>query len=940
MKRKKIRFFLMVVLLASSMVTGVADHSAAENPASISGSISDRETGEPLPGVSVMVQGAKLGTYSDLDGYFKLKNLEPGTYALIFSLIGYQGSKVDSIMVEAGQTRSLEDVFLRPEAVEVRGVEVTAKRVTNTEAALLRIQMKAPSISDGISAEQISKSPDSDAASALKRISGVTVVGGKYVYVRGMGERYSNTLLNGATLPSPEPKKRVVPMDIIPANLLDNVVTTKTFTPDQWGSFSGGSVRLKTKEFPEKFTLKFSASSGGNTETTGRTVHQDGGGATDWLGVDDGTREIPKLVYEAVKEGWSGVGDWNGHINAELAQSFRHVWDGSPRRAPLNQNYSLSLGSQTEISGRPLGYVFSLTYGSKYKYRQEKQRVFNAGMNLRSDWNIEETIYAISWGGILNLNFKPHPYHKLLLNTTYTRDAEDQVRWMDGYYEQRMWLENRLKWAEQSLAHFRLSGEHELPSIWSSHIDWSASYGEAQREEPDESTLLWCKDDPGDSDDMYYINSQKSGGNRFWEDSQDENYGFSLDWTKDFTQWNGLPAKFKTGWAIEKMDRKDHMWFFDLSASPPPGEWYQNKDSLKEHRPTQIALIPSKGLRWAGAQSYNADKRIDGAYFSFDMPVFKRLRMIAGLRVEDTKVNITYNPVGNFELKDNVEKNQTDWLPSVNLTYGLSENMNLRAGATKTITRPEYYELIQREDREIFESLKSYGNPDLEHTRIYNYDLRWEDYPRPGEMFAVSVFYKRFKKPIESIFTIMGTLTVIPVNMEAAENYGIEFEVRKNLDFVWGRLSGFSVNANYAIIQSRVEIDETGMSTFKPTNLDRALMGQSPYVVNATLGYENQHGASLRVLYNRFGERIAYIGALGNPDIIEKPFDQLDLAIEQKLWGRLGLKLNAANLLDSESEFMQGDKDVWLPHKAEYVSPVWREYKEGVSFSVGLSYSI
>jgi outer membrane receptor protein involved in Fe transport len=936
-------FFVLTWLVLS--VFGIC--LAASEVCDLSGAVYDAQTGEPLPGVSIMVKGAKFGTYTDLDGRYKLINVEPGNYTLVFSVIGYERAEMADLEINPGESKKLDDILLSPEAIQMKGAEVTAKRVSHTEAALLRIQMKAPSISDGISAEQIAKSPDSDAASALKRMTGVTVVGGKYVYVRGMGERYSNTMLNGATLPSPEPKKRVVPMDIIPANLLENVVTTKTATPDQWASFSGGSVKLKTKEFPDKFTLKFSTSRGWDTETTGKTVYRVSGGDTDWMGTDDGTREIPDLIREATNNGWRGKGPYTDedgveHSAAELASGFQPSWDGLPKKAPLNQGYNLSVGSQTGFLGRPLGFIFSLTYSNSYKYRKEIQRFWNAPMtySIRSDYLIERSTYSVSWGGIFNVNYKLHPYHKLLFNSTYTRNAEDEVRWLEGYYEQRMWMENRLKWTEQSLTHFRLNGEHELPSLLSSHLDWSASYGVADREEPDESTLLFCKDDPEDPDNMYVVTSQKSGGNRFWEESEDINYGFSLEWTKDFRQWSGMPSKFKIGWAVEKMDREDHMWFFDLKPSTPPENYWVDKNELKENRPSHVILNPTKSVDWAGAQSYNANKQITAGYILVDIPVLKRLRMITGLRIEDTDMKIIYNQVGYFELEDNVKKNHIDWLPSLNLTYTLRENMNLRFGASKTLTRPEYFELVEREDREIFETLKAFGNPDIKHTRVYNYDLRWEVYPRPGELLAVSLFYKRFKDPIENIFTIMGTLTMIPANMGNAYNYGLELEARKNLDIFWDRLSNFSVNGNLAFIESKVKVDETGTSSLEPTSLERPLMGQSPYVINLTFGYENQHGTNGRILFHRFGERIAYLEASGRPDIIEQPYSQLDLVLEQKFFDRFSVKFNAVNLLDSEVKYMQGEDKVYLSYLNQWIDPVWRQYKKGVSFSLGLSYSM
>jgi TonB-dependent receptor len=516
----------------------------------------------------------------------------------------------------------------------------------------------------------------------------------------------------------------------------------------------------------------------------------------------------------------------------------------------------------------------------------------------------------------------------MLFNTTYTRDADGEVRWLDGYYEDWLWLESRTKWAEQYLAHFRLSGEHEIPWFLSSNLKWSASYGKAEREEPDRATLLWANSTPEDT--FYQLFDQKSGGNRFWELTQDDNFSFSWDWTKDFKQWSGLPAKLKIGWAQENTDRENEMWFYDVTnITEKP---YYGKEEIIQSRPFDNILDSAAAVKLSDKQSYWADKTITAGYLQIDMPIYQPLRMIAGTRVEKTDNEIRLYPTGSGLHPDpsrlrRVNKKHTDWLPSMNLTYSLMDRMNLRLALSKTLTRPEYFELIEREDRELFENLKSYGNPQLEHTLISNYDLRWEFYSRPGELFAISYFHKNLRRPIEYIYIQKGTQTLKPINTKEARNSGLELEIRKQLDFIWSRLSNLSINANYAIIRSKIKIDETGSNGFVLTNSQRPLTGQSPFVVNIALGYENKLGTNFRLLYNRFGERIAYPGTNGDPDIKEQPFGQLDFSIEQRLFKGIGCKLNATNLLNQEVKFNQGDRP-------------WRSYKKGTSFSLGLSYSI
>ncbi|RPH93319.1 TonB-dependent receptor, partial [candidate division KSB1 bacterium] len=356
------RFQISVLFLFMLQMIFIHPAMAGESNGSLNGLIVEAETGEPLIGVNVMLQGTSLGAASDLDGRFQVRNIPAGTYDVAATAIGYAKLTVSHVVISGGKSETL-NLQLTAEAVNMREVVIEATQVNNTEASLLSIQKKAPAVSDGISAEQIKKSSDADASGAVKRVTGVTIVGDKYVYVRGMGERYNNTRLNGAAIASPEPLKRTVPFDIIPANLLDNVIVSKTATPDQPGDFAGGSVQLNTREFPEKLIFSASANSSYNTQTSLKSFNSYPGGNKDWLGLDDGGRGIPGYVSD---------GNWLGNAERErqAAQSFGNYAFGPVKSsAPLNGSRSISFGNQSQILGRPLGYLLSLNYSSSYSRR-------------------------------------------------------------------------------------------------------------------------------------------------------------------------------------------------------------------------------------------------------------------------------------------------------------------------------------------------------------------------------------------------------------------------------------------------------------------------------------------------------------------------------------------------------------------------------------------
>ena len=353
--------FVFVVILTSNNIL-----MSQKNAVSIAGKVVDAETGESLPGVNVVIEGTLRGAATDMEGAYRIYGLEPGTYNIIATYIGYGTKKIAGIEVEAGQVQQL-DFTLSMTVLEGQEVVITAKAARNTEASLLKDRQKAVAVSDAISAEAISQSGAENAADAMKQVTGASVVDGKYVYVRGLGDRYTSTQLNGAELPSTNPYKRAGSIDLIPANLIDNIVTIKSFTPDKPGNFSGGMVDIRTKDFPEKLNLKFSVSSSFNSQTT---LKSDGpisyaGGSKDWLGIDDGSRKLPDFIGKSAPPTIPSTLD-PAALNelAAYSRAFSPAMTPGSTKPPLNQNYSLSIGNQFNVLNKPFGYIASLTYSN------------------------------------------------------------------------------------------------------------------------------------------------------------------------------------------------------------------------------------------------------------------------------------------------------------------------------------------------------------------------------------------------------------------------------------------------------------------------------------------------------------------------------------------------------------------------------------------------
>lgn len=918
--------------------------SFAQTGGIVEGLIVDAETGEAMIGVSVMIQGTTMGAASDLDGRFRVMNIPVGKYLLAATAIGYARVTIQDVIVDDGKVTTL-NFQMKSDAVELGEVVIEAKMVNNTEASLLSLQKRASAVSDGISAEQIKKSPDSDAADAVKRVTGVTVVGDKYVFVRGMGERYNNTRLNGATIASPEPLKRVVPFDILPANLLDNIVVHKTFTPDQPGDFAGGSVQLNTKEFPEKLTFSASSTLGYNDQSSLEEFMTYRGGNKDWLGIDD-ARCIPDEVNRATQD---PLWQTNGGLQKTLSKAFSNTWEPRPSWAPFNGSRSFSLGNQIPVAGKPLGYLLSFSHSGSYSRRTERQYGYTAASDTAAgttellqyqDLSVDRSAKSVNWGGILDLNYRLSDRHKIGLKSLYTRSADDEARIIDGVTkEDRLYRNYRLTWTDRSVSQSQLRAAHELPRLLDSRLEWSAVYSRATYNQPDRRDLHFTRvqaDEPW----QWLLNSD-NGFRRFGE-MDDDVYEVTLDWSMPMKPFGAKSSRLKLGGLYRTMDRKfDTRKFYN--------EFVNNPD-----RPLPDLSLPPELLLSDNyidtffvlkeitrtLDSYEADMTVGAGYMMTDLSLHRDWRMVGGIRIENTNQHFETYPYPGSVTEEFAEggPKHTDIMPSVSVTYKVNENLNLRAAGSMTIANPDYAELVPTEDDDYFEGATKYGNPDLKHTKIFNADLRAEHYPTPGENVSLGLFYKSLQDPIEMVLIPSGaTERLQPQNLVDAYNIGAEFEFRKSLAMLSSRVgdwaSYFSVIGNLTLISSNVVLkddpyDPRDGTTGLLTNDERPLMGQSEYVINTAIAFEHPGwGNSARLLFNTFGKRISQVGGYGLPDTYEQPFDKIDIACSQRLGIRWTAKFQATNLLNSEVKYQTGDKP-------------FTSYKVGRTFSLGLSYTI
>ena len=946
-----------------AVVCGAAGAQTSPPPSdatgTVAGKVLDKSTGDAIieAGVEVTQTGKRVRT--DIDGKYKV-TLPPGTYELRVFAPLYQGTRLQNVVVRAGQVTNA-DTNLAPQgqaAVEV--VEVVAQADKAAEATQLIERKKAAVVSDNVAAETIKKSPDKNAAEVVKRVPGVTVQNDKYVFVRGLGERYSSALLNGSRLPSTDPNRRVVPLDLFPAEFVESLSVIKSYTPDLPGDFSGGLVDIRLKEYPEQLSYSVGAATGANTNATFQSFRTYKGGNVDYFGFGSGQRAIPGVVP-------------NNLTNTQLTNaqsrfygnSFNNIWSNYTKTAPPNTNLGFSIGDSFGPFGASLGGLYTTEYKER---RGEFTQLFtNGGTNPDGSVKIQpfgnltfnRSTFETRLGGVFTSAWKPTPTDKISFRGLIDHNSFDEV--IDGTGENRNNIgqpvtQSRLEYTEDQLGFGQLAGEHHLSWV---DVNWRSALSQTTEDQPD--TRFASYNLPTPTNGLTYRQILAPGDG---PESLERVFGnldeYLTDSAVDFTipfktglpftdVWSDLPAKFKFGPAYTYRHRD---YTFRRFKYPKLNNTF-SLTAFQQSQPVETILRPNNigtqfGFQESGrpGDSFQASQEIAGLYGMFDLPiVVDRLRLVAGVRTEYSYIRS--ESFGSTEIVNNV-----DPLPGVNLIYTPREDMNVRFGYSRSVSRPDFRELTPTQFPPLEGELQVIGNPLLTSATIESYDLRWEWFTTPSEVLSFGVFYKNLDNPIENV--ILGQSASNAVSFVNAQGggdlYGFETEARKNLGFLAPQLERLSVPsqawlantnlvANVSYIESEVDVGSNAIvklgsgpndiAVTQQTNSKRALQGQAPYVVNAALEYEQPGWVVARLLYNTFGSRIVAAGTDGLPDIFEEPRNKLDLVLISKInpFGTpLTAKLAFDNILNDDFVQTQGDQTV---HK----------YKTGVKITFGVSYT-
>ncbi len=925
----------------------------------ISGTIIDAEFGDGLIGANVVIEGTTNGVSTDFEGKYQLK-AAPGIYTVVVSYIGYAEKRMDSIEVKDNEITYL-DVTMSDGAVELDiDVTVTAKVIERSENAVLLMQKKSDKIQDGISSQEMAKLAVSDAAGAMTKVTGATVSGGKYIYIRGLGDRYSLTQLNGLVIPSSDPYRNGAQLDLIPSNLLDNIITSKTFTPDQPGTFTGGAVNIKTKSFPEQFSLTFSTSASYNKQNNFNDeflTHQ--GGSTDYWGYDDGTRARPEIldredVLRTFELGNSlpvlariNQDDQGLALATAADDAIRSVssqFTPTETTSSFDHGYGLTFGNQYNFGKSALGVIASASFKKNYTHLPE----YNVGSFLRRDNSVDtlasqgsflETLSTESatLNGMVGLSYKINNLNSISLNTIYSHSADKVSRFITGERPDNIVLPDILEgrelfFREREMRNIQIGGSHAIPVANNLLIDWKYSLANSSMIDPDRRFFENQFDTRTGEYRIPASNVQRPF--HFYRDLNDEQTDYKLDITLPLK--NNFKVKVGGLYTEKVRDFTEFRYQIveNLGFAQSFGEFNGDTDAflgednigiIGEFEPLGGFILGNYLRNETEARNqYSGSDKVVAGYGMVTAPITKKLKFVGGARIEKTDIFV----VSGDTTKAPGVIDQLDILPSANFIYALNDNMNLRASYNATIARPNMREVAPFVSFDPLIRTTLTGNPDLNRTKVQNIDLRWEWYLKPGELIAVSGYYKDFIDAI-TLFKINNPGDNFKYdNVDNANLYGVEFELRKNLESLIPVLKNFKFSTNLSLIKSNSDVQED-VSGEGPEN--RPFEGQANFILNTSLLYTNvDKGLDASLSLNSTGDKLAIIGIEGTPDIYDRGRSQLDFTISKR-FKDLSLRLSAKNLLDSPYR-----------QSSEYLGEeyIYYEFQTGITYSVGVSYTI
>lgn len=898
------------------------------------------EKNEKLAGVSVQVVGGG-GTTTTIDGVFYL-NLEHGKkYEIEISAVGYATKLITGVEVSTGQVNELT-IVLEVKSTSGENIVLAAGlRSAKLESvnSIIAFQKNTNTVASVISAESISRSPDKNAGEVLKRVPGTSLQEGKYLIVRGLADRYNQTMLNGVLMSSTEPDRKTFSFNILPSSMIDNIIINKAFIPELPGEWAGGLMQVNTKDVPVRNFLNVQIGTGFNTQTIGKDFFTYKGSSTDWLGYDNGLRGLPSNLPKK-----AGFAQLTQEEKTAYAAGFENIWSAKKNSSTfgpsLNQNFAANGGFNTRFGRNRLAAVFAISYNRSNKRLVYQNQVNTIAGNIAStsfDYNNTKYNNEVLAGALANLTLQLGKHNKISFKNILNVNTSNYTTLRDGYdFDAGQGIRaTELAFKANTFFNTQLSGEHTFKSN-TIKLHWFGSFNILDQYIPDQRRLEYVQEDPTDPNSAYIAfigqsNSSQKSGSRYYGFLNDYVYTAGGNLSKDF-KIGGLSQSLKGGYFFQVKDRLFNSRPFsiylpmeNLALRRLSPDQLFNLENFGNGTDNKFALHELSGISYR----YLANSILNAGFLQFDNLITKKIRIVWGLRVEDFD-----QVVGSVKQSDSrhVHTRVTDFLPGVNATYKINQKTNVRLSGSQTVIRPEFRELSTFSFYDFDLGASVAGFTGLQRTKVSNFDLRYELYPRAGELFTIGFFYKYFDQPIEAYFNPSsgGASTYNFLNAKEANSFGAELEIRKRLDFSEA-LKNFTFLGNVSYIYNRVS--KIG------NDAERPMQGQSPYLLNAGIQYDlEEYGITTTLLFNQIGRRITFVGGGDQPAIWENPRPLFDFQVTKKfLNDKAEVKLNIADIINKQAIFYTDLNDNKKYDSGIDAFAIKRKY--GSNISISFSYN-
>jgi outer membrane receptor protein involved in Fe transport len=903
------------------------------------GTIKDEKTKEDIIGATILVQGINKGAATDINGFFSFAKLPAGSYSLKISYVGYDSKIYEGVKVVAGQVTEL-NLNIQETSSTLAEVKVVAQRLTNTEVSVISEIKASQLVMSGISASQITKTLDRTAAEVVKRVPGVTIFGERFINIRGLNERYNTVQLNNAFAPSMETDVRSFSFDIIPAGQIDRILVFKSPSAEIPGEFAGGVVKIFTKAIPENNFLTIDLSSSYREGTTGSDFYSTQNSNLAWTGFDQGYFDLPKFFPGSRTE----LISLSGTARDVAGSSLRNNWVADKSSALPDMRASLSGGFKFNLGETKIGSITTVNYSNS-------RTSFKLDRNDFGYSNIETTGKADPVYNYLDKQYS-NAIRVGISNSWSARFTNGSViefknlfsQMSNTQYIQRNGFDNGSIWDIRSFDQIfrgiytgQLTGRHEFQD-GTLKMDWMVGYNSAFRNQPDYKRFRYNAD--GSNLSLFIPNgaAQTAVLGRTFIDLNESAQTAAVNFVKKVAVGNkdsGKEFEFKTGLFYEDKSRDFGARNIGYVKSIPSFRTTLPIDQLFNPQNFNTVTGIKIDEQTNPNDSYQASNNLIAAYLSANFAVSKRFNIIAGLRGEQNAQKLN-----SFDLLGkpiNYDNSRLDLLPSLNFTYNFTEKSLLRLAYGKTLNRPEFRELAPFSFYDFVNNRTISGNSNLKNANIQNFDLRFENYPTPSELFSIAAFYKSFTNPIEVIFDSGANPILNFTNAQSAYSTGLEAEMRKNLSASLPNtfLGKTSLVFNASYIFSRVKLDPSIAATQSD---NRPLQGQSPYIINAGLNYnDTKKGLQLNINYNVIGKRIFAVGnnfPISYPDWYEMPRNVIDFNFSKEISKTIMIKGGVTDLLNQDNYILQnGNQDTSFDKGSDQII---QSYVPGRVISLGI----